>query len=220
VLWAILLLFVAWVAGLIRKARLEAPARKARIAAILASKPTYVAYASGTPRWLAIAIYVPFATAGLVLILWEAITGPQRLTGFNGFLTLMMFTWALPFAIFAATASFKALAWHYRSRFPDRMLVYANDKGIGTADWVVSYPRIRRIDPCSSRSKYGHDDWIEIADDLGVRRVPVNMSVDPPDEILKQLRDRAAAAGADLAPALPNGRPPSTGSQLGYRMGY
>jgi hypothetical protein len=99
--------------------------------------------------------------------------------------------------------------------------VFANDKGIGTPDgWVIPYTHIRRIDPCSFRSRYWTNDWIEIADEFGPQRVSVNMSLDPPDEILKQLRESARAAGADLAPALPNGRPPSGGTQLGYRMGY
>ena len=218
--WTILLIFVLWIASLIRRARLESPGRKARIATILATKPTYVAYGSGTPRWLAIPVYAVFLGAGLTFLFWEALIHPGGLTGFSGFLTLLTMGCTLPFAMIGATGTFKALAWHLRSRFPDKVLVFANDKGIGTADgWVIPYARIQRIDPCSFRSRFGHDDWIEIADGLGTRRVPVNMSIDPPDEILKQLRNHAEAGGADLLPALPNGRPPSVGSQLGYRMG-
>jgi len=220
-LWAMFLLFVAQIASLIWPSRREASARKARIAAIVASKPAYIVYGSGAPRWLAVPIYVAFVLATLSLMIWEAIMHPGKLTGFDGFLTHMTMVAALPCATLAATATWKALAWHLRSRFPDKLLVFANDKGIGTSDgWVIPYAGIRRIDPCSVRSKYGHDDWVEIADQFGTRRVPVNMSLDPPDEILKQLRDRALAGGADLAPALPNGRPPSVGTQLGYRMGY
>lgn len=220
-LWSALLLFVMFLAMSWWIGHKAEPARKARVAEILANKPAYVAFGSGAPAWLAVPIYVVFVLGALAMIVWEAIFGPEQLRGTDGLLTILMMSCALPFAMLAATALWKALAWHVRSRFPDKLLVFANEKGIGTSDgWVIPYTHIRRIDPCSLRSKYGNSNWIEIADEFGVRKISVNMSLDPPDEILKQLRDRAIAAGADLAPALPNGGSPSGGTQLGYRMGY
>jgi hypothetical protein len=220
-LWSALLLFILLLAKSWWSDRKAEVGRKARVAAILASKPAYVALGSGAPPWLAAPIYMVFVGAALALLAWELRLGSEPLRGFGGFLTATMISCAIPFAMLAAAGVRKALAWHLRSRFPDKLLAFANDKGIGTSDgWVIPYTHIRRIDPCSHRSGYGTNDWIEIADEFGPQRVPVNMSLDPPDEILKQLRDRALAGGADLAPALPNGRLPSGGTQLGYRMGY
>ena len=219
--WPILVLFLVWVGRVIVAVRREARQRRERIAKILAQKPSYVAYGSGTPRWLAVPIYFVFTVAAFVLILWQTMIHPAHLTGFIGFLNAMRLSCLLPFAVLAATATFKAVAWHLRSTYPDKVLAFANEEGIGTSDgWVIPYAKIRRIDPCCLRSRIGSDNWIELADDRCPRRVPVNMSVETPDEILQQLRDHALAAGAKLAPALPNGRPPSGGSQLGYRMGY
>src|SRR5689334_13860118 len=101
-LWTLLLLFVAAIVNNIRLNRHDEPARKARIAAILAAKPDYVVYGSGTPKWLAAPIYVGFSAGALALILYEAIFGPPILHGFTGFLTAMMYHWALPIAILAA----------------------------------------------------------------------------------------------------------------------
>ena len=155
------------------------------------------------------------------MIFYEAIVGPPILHGFSGFRTSMMYSCALPFAISAATGAFKALAWHLRSRYPDRVLLFANDQGIGTSDrLVIPYARIRRIDPCSWRTKYGTDNWIEI-DDGVTHRVHLNMVREQLDDILTRLRDRAKAGGAPLMPAFANGKPPSAaGTQLGYRMVY
>jgi hypothetical protein len=219
-MWTILLLFVATVANSVRLNWREEPARRARIAAILAGKPAYIVYGSGVPAWIAVPIYVVFIVGAFALIIWEGIFGPATLRGVTGFLTVMMMSCAVPFATLAAAAVFRALAWRLRSRFPDEVVLFANDQGIGTSDgFVIPYARIRRIDPCSWRSKFGTDNWIEI-DDGVARKVHLNMVREPLDDILTQLRDHARAGGADLRPAFANGQVPNTGTQLGYRMGY
>lgn len=223
-LWLACLLLALFIAAVVRSTMLnrrEEPLRNARIAAILAGKPDYVIYGSGAPMWLAIPVYGVFILGGLALILGEAVFGPPRLHGFNGFLTALMLNCEIPFAVLAATATWKVLAWHLRPLFPDKLLLFANDQGIGTADgFVIPYARIRRIDPCASRSRFGTDNWIEI-DDGTTRQVHLNMVREPLDDILNQLRDHAKAGGAALIAAYPNGHMPTTGTQLGYRMtGY
>jgi hypothetical protein len=195
----------------------------ARVAAALGSNPQYVAYSSGAPRWFAVPIYIVFIAAALAVMIWQAFGHPLIARSTYGFLTWQMYVWMLPLACFAARGLWLALAWRLRRRYPDRVLVFANDMGIGTADgWVIPYGELQRIDPCCSRSRFGTDNWIEIQRRGWhfAKKVPVNMALDTPDEILKELRGRAISAGADLDPALPNGRPPSGGSQLGYRIGY
>lgn len=217
----LLLLFVTWIGKAIWESHREEPARKARIAAILAAKPDYVVYGSGAPKWIAAPIFILFVTGALVLMFYEAIFGPRTLHGFDGFLTSMMYQWAIPLATLAAAGVWRTVAWDLRSRYPDKVLLFANREGIGTSDgFVMPYASIRRIDPCARSSRYGTDNWIEI-DDGHPHQVHLNMVREPLDEILNQLRDRATAAGAPLFPAYPNGQMPATGSQLGYRMtGY
>jgi hypothetical protein len=219
--FALLALFIAAVVRSVLLHRREEPLRKARIAAILAAKPDYVVYGSGAPMWLAIPLYAVFVLGALALIFWEAVFGPPTLHGFNGFLTVLMLNCAIPFAVLAATATWKVVAWHLRPLFPDKLLLVANDQGIGTSDgFVIPYARIRRIDPCSRRWKFGTDNWIEI-DDGTTRQVHLNMVREPLDDILTKLRDHAKAGGAPLMTAYPNGHLRTTGSQLGYRtIGY
>lgn len=192
---SVLLSFVAAIANGIRLNRRDKPLRAARIAAILAAKPDYVVYGSGAPTWMAVPVYAVFVIGAFALIMWQTIFGPPTLHGVNGFLTAMMYSCALPFAVLAATHVWKALAWRLRSRFPDRVLLFANDKGIGTSDgYVTPYARIRRIDPCSQRSRYGADNWIEIDDGI-TRKVHLNMVSEPLDDILAIARPRTSGRG-------------------------
>src|SRR6478672_11383469 len=81
-LWTMVLLFVAWVGKAIWQSRRDEPARKARIAAILAAKPGYVVYGSGAPKWIAAPIFVLFVAGAIALMFYEAIFGPRVLHGF------------------------------------------------------------------------------------------------------------------------------------------
>jgi len=220
-LWTLVALFVGWLGKEIRQSRLDAPARKARIAAILAAGPDYVVYGSGAPKWIAAPIFILFVAGAVALMFYEAIFGPPTLHGLDGFLISMMYQWAIPLGMLAAAGVWRTLAWDLRSRFPDRVLLFANAEGIGTSDgFVMPYARIRRIDPCTQSSRYGTDNWIEI-DDGVTHQVHLNMVREPLDEILTRLRDRATAGGAPLMPALANGKALVGGPQLGYRMlGY
>jgi hypothetical protein len=218
--WTLVLLFLAWIGKAIWQSRRDEPARKARIAAILAAKPDYLVYGSGAPKWIAAPIFVLVVVGAVALMFYEAIFGPRVLHGFNGFLTSMMYQWAIPLGMLAAAGVWRTVAWDLRSRFPDRVLLFANAQGIGTYDgFVMPYTRIRRIDPCARSSRYGTDNWIEI-DDGHTHQVHLNIVREPLDDILTQLRNRALAAGAPLLPAYANGKMPTTGPQLGYRMLY
>jgi hypothetical protein len=219
-LWVLVLLFLAWIGKAIWQSRRDEPARKARIAAILAAKPDYVVYGSGAPKWIAAPIFILFVAGAIALMFYEAIFGPRILHGFSGFLTSAMYQSAIPFAMLAAAGVWRTVAWDLRSRYPDRLLLFANAQGIGTSDgFVMPYARIRRIDPCSRSSRYGTDNWIEI-DDGRTHQVHLNMVREPLDDILAQLRDHARAGGAPLLPAFANGQLPTGGTQLGYRMLY
>jgi hypothetical protein len=219
-LLTLVLLLAAWIGKAVWQSRIDEPARKARIAAVLAAKPDYILYGSGAPTWMGTAIFILFVLGALVLMFTEAIFGPRTVHGFNGFLTSMMYQWAIPLATLAAVGVWRTVAWDLRSRFPDKVLLFANAQGIGTSDgFVMPYATIRRIDPCAQRSRYGADNWIEI-DDGHTHQVHLNMVREPLDDILTQLRNRAQAAGAPLLPPLRNGQPLTGGSQLGYRMLY
>jgi hypothetical protein len=219
-LLTLVLLLAAWIGKAIWQTRLDEPARKARIAAILAAKPDYVVYGSGAQKWIAWPIFILFWIGALVLMFTQAISGPRTLHGFSGFLTSMMYQWAIPLATLAAAGVWRTFAWDVRSRYPDQVLLFANAQGIGTSDgFVMPYARIRRIDPCARSSRYGTDNWIEI-DDGRTHQVHLNMVRQPLDDILTQLRNRAQAAGAPLLPPFPNGQLPTGGTQLGYRMLY
>lgn len=212
------LLFAVWIGKAIWESRRDEPARKARIAAILAARPDYVVYGSGAPKWMAAPIFILFWVGAVALMITEVIIGPRTLHGFSGYLTSMMYQWAIPLATLAAAGLWRTVAWDFRSRYPDKVLLFANREGIGTSDgFVMPYASIRRIDPCARSSRYGTDNWIEI-DDGRTHQVRLNMVREPLDEILTHLRDRASAAGAPLLPAFPNGQHPTDGSQPGYRM--
>lgn len=216
-LWTGALLFAASTVKAIWKRRRDEPARKARLAAIIAAKPAYVVYGGGAPKWIAAPIFILFVAAAIALMGYEVLFGPRVLRGFNGFLTGMMIYWAIPIAMLAAAAVWRKVAWDLRSRFPDRLLLFANADGIGTSEgFVMPYGRIRRIDPCGRSSRFGTDNWIEI-DDGVTHKVDLNMVHEPLDDVLTELRTRAEAAGARLRPAYVNGLLPPSASLLGYR---
>ena len=184
------------------------------------SERTFKAYGSGAPKWLGLPIYLTtFAIA--VAVVAPQVLHPYPLTGFGGFLTFMMDKYVFVFAAVAAFAVWRWLTWRLRARYPDKLLVYANDVGIGQpSGYVIPYAGIRRIDPHSRGSSMGAYNWIEIGAGQSQRwKIDVTMSVDPPEQILAALRERAIAGGASLAPERLNGRPPVGGSQLGYREG-
>lgn len=210
-----------WTAKAVWQYRIDEPARRARIAAVLAAKPDYVVYGSGAPTWIAWPIFILFWVGAVALMITQVIVGPQTLHGFSGFLTSMMYHWAIPLATIAAMGVWRTLAWDLRSRFPDKVLLFANRDGIGTSDgFVMPYKTIRSINPCGRSNRYGSDNWIEIDDGRHPRQVHLNMVREPLDDILNQLRSRAQAGGAPLLPAFANGQLPTGGTQLGYRMLY
>ena len=198
--------------------------REARLSEALASKPDCVAFGSGAPRWLAAPVYAVVVGGTLALMLWQLIfAAPVQLRSVVGFMTRMVYIAALPLSALAAHGVWMALACRMRARYPDKVIVFANCEGIGTGEgWVIPYHTIQRIDPHSSRSSYGVNNWIEIHQHGSpfAEKVDLNMALDSADGILRHLRDHALAAGADLEPALPNGSLPTSGTQLGYRMGY
>ena len=138
-LWTLVLLFFAWIGKAIWQSRRDEPARKARIAAIVAAKPDYVVYGSGAPKWIAAPIFILAVAGAVALMFYEAIFGPRVLHGFNGFLTSMMYQWAIPFAMLAAAGVWRTVAWDLRSRSPDKVLLFANAQGIDTSE-DSSYP--------------------------------------------------------------------------------
>jgi len=208
------------VADLLRASRRDRPLREARLAAALAEKPSYVAYGSGTPKWIGLPIFVLFFAIA-VAAMAPQVLHPSKLTGFSGFLTVMADKLVFVLAPIAAYAVWRAVTWRLRARYSDKLLVAANDVGIVLpSGFVIPFAKVRQIDPYSRGANGIVDNWIEIVDDqFSRRKIDVNMSVDPPVQILATLRERAFAGGANLAPELPNGRLPSVGSQLGYRIG-
>ena len=181
-------------------------------------QPDFKAYGSGAPNWFGCPIYVGFFLLAVAIVAPQIIH-PYPLQGFNGFLTRAMDRNIFSFAGIGALVTWRAVTWHLRRRYPNKLLVSADDRGIclpsGT---VIPYSEIRRIDPYSRGT--GTDNWIEIAASGTSRwRIDVNMSVDSPEHILAILRERALAGGASLAPEMLNGRPPTGGSQLGYKEG-
>lgn len=196
------------------------PLREARLATVLAEKPAYVAYGSGAPKWVGLPIYIFFFGIAFVALLQQALH-PYKLQGFSGYLTWMADMYIFPFAALAALAVWRAVTWRLRARYPDKVLVAANDEGIVLpSGFVVPYISVLRIDPYSQGSNGVVDNWIEVVDGQFSRnKIDVNMSVEPPEQILATLRERALAGGANLAPALPNGRRPTVGTNLGYRIG-
>jgi len=198
----------------------DRPLRKARLAAVLANRLAYVAYGSGAPQWLGLLIYVVFFAIA-VAALAPQVLHPYKLAGFGGFVTKMMDYFIFPLAAFAAYAVWRAITWRLRACYPDKLLVAANDVGIVLpSGFIVPYAKVRRIDPYSRKSRVGVDNWIEVEDgQFSQTKIDVNMSVEPPEQILATLRERALAGGANLTPELPNGRLPTVGTQLGYRIG-
>ena len=59
-LLTLVLLLVAWIGKAVWQSRIDEPARKARIAALLVAKPDYVVYGSGAPKWMGTAIFILF----------------------------------------------------------------------------------------------------------------------------------------------------------------
>jgi hypothetical protein len=189
-------------------------------AAAAPSQPAFKAYGSGAPNWFGCPIYVGFSLLAVAIIAPQIIN-PDPLQGFNGFLTRAMDRNIFPFAALGAFATWRAITWHLRGRYHDKLLVSADDRGICLPSGkILPYSEVRRIDPYSRDPGGGSDNWIEVADSRGSRwRIDVNMSVDPPKDILASLRDRALAGGASLTPERLNGLPLSGGSQLGYKEG-
>lgn len=183
-------------------------------------EPAFKAYGSGAPKWFGLPIYLATFAIAVAVVAPQALH-PYRLTGFGGFLTLMMDKYIFVVAAVVAFAVWRWVTWRLRARYPDKLLVSADDLGIGLpSGYVIPYAGIRRIDPHSRGSSQGAYNWIEI-DAGGSERwkIDVTMSVDPPEQILAALRERAFAGGANLTPVRPNGRLPVGGSQLGYREG-
>jgi hypothetical protein len=180
----------------------------------------FKAYGSGAPKWLGLVIYLVFFAIAVAALAPQVIH-PYRLKGLGGFLIAMMDKYLLILAAIAAFAVWRSLTWRLRGRYPDKLLASADYLGISLPTGItIPYADIRRIDPCSRGSRMGADNWIEIdAGQLGRWKIDVNMSVDPPEQILAELRERALNGGANLAPELPNGRLPTVGTQLGYRVG-
>jgi hypothetical protein len=184
------------------------------------SERAFKAYGSGAPNWFGLPIYLTsFAIA--VAMVAPQVLHPYRLTGFGGFLTVMMDKYIFVVAAVVAFAIWRSLSWRLRARYPDKLLVYADDVGIGLpSGYIIPYATILHIDPHSRGSSLGASNWIEIGAGQSQRwKIDVTMSVDPPEQILAALRERAFAGGASLAPERLNGRLPVGGSQLGYREG-
>jgi hypothetical protein len=215
-----LLLLIGNVAESLYASWRDRPLREARLAAVMAEKPSYVAYGSGAPNWLGLPIYICFFAIA-VAALAPQVLHPYKLRGFGGYLTWMADRSIFPVAAIAAYAVWRAASWRLRARYPDKLLVAANDVGIVLpSGFVVPYAKVRRIDPYSRGSNGLVNNWIDIEDGQFSRyKIDVNMSVEPPQQILASLRERALAGGANLAPELPNGRRPTVGSQLEYRIG-
>jgi hypothetical protein len=198
----------------------DKPLKQARLAAVLAARPAYVTYGSGAPKWIGLPIFVGFF-AIVCAAMAPQILHPYVLKGFNGFLTHMADIYVFPIAAVTAFATWRAIAWRLRRRYKDIVLAAANDEGIMLpSGFVIPYANIRRIDPYSKGSNGLVDNWIQVEDVHFARsKIDVNMSLEAPAEILAALRERALAGGATLAPELPNGRMPTVGTQLGYRIG-
>jgi hypothetical protein len=197
----------------------DRPLREARLAAVLAEN-AYVAYGSGAPKWVGFPIFVFFFAIAFAALAQQALH-PHELRGIGGYLTWMSDIYIFPVAALAALAVWRAITWRLRARYPDKLLVAANEVGIVLpTGFVVPYTNVRRIDPYSQGSNGVVDNWIEVVDAQFSRcKIDVNMSVEPAEQILAALRERALAGGANLAPELPNGRLPTVGTQLGYRIG-
>ena len=78
-LWTGALLFAASTVKAIWKRRRDEPARKARLAAIIAAKPAYVVYGGGAPKWIAAPNFILFVAAAIALrLLREPVAGDVR----------------------------------------------------------------------------------------------------------------------------------------------
>lgn len=178
-------------------------------AAVLASRPAFVAMGGGAPGWLRLTILSSTVMAGLAVLLWQLAHPPTISTRtVAGFLLTASNALVMPAAFGVGLAIWRGLAWRLRKRFPDRLLVYANETGIGVgAGAVIPFSAIRRIDGYRRRRGCGDEVGIEI--DAGGRwpaQVSLDLPLDPPEAILAALRERALAGGADLPVSGPSWR--------------